>query len=55
MLGTVAERYSGLRLPDVHYMLQPKDFTGKMVIELAASLKDFYGPGDPKQIYSKVL
>lgn len=23
--------------------------------ELAASLKDFYGPGDPKQIYSKVL
>jgi len=22
---------------------------------LAASLKDFYGPGDPKQIYSKVL
>jgi len=23
--------------------------------ELQASLKDFYGPGDPKQIYSKVL
>ncbi len=23
--------------------------------ELAASLRDFYGPGDPKQIYSKVL
>jgi len=23
--------------------------------ELAASLKDFYGPGDPKQIYVKVL
>jgi GNAT superfamily N-acetyltransferase len=23
--------------------------------QLAASLKDFYGPGDPKQIYSKVL
>ena len=23
--------------------------------KLAASLKDFYGPGDPKQIYSKVL
>jgi GNAT superfamily N-acetyltransferase len=23
--------------------------------ELHASLKDFYGPGDPKQIYSKVL
>jgi GNAT superfamily N-acetyltransferase len=23
--------------------------------ELAASLKDFYGPGDPKQIYSKIL
>jgi len=22
---------------------------------LAASLKDFYGPGDPKQIYTKVL
>jgi hypothetical protein len=22
---------------------------------LQASLKDFYGPGDPKQIYSKVL
>ena len=22
---------------------------------LAASLKDFYGPGDPKQVYSKVL
>ena len=22
---------------------------------LAASLEDFYGPGDPKQIYSKVL
>lgn len=23
--------------------------------ELQASLKDFYGPGDPKQIYAKVL
>lgn len=23
--------------------------------ELAASLKDFYGPGDPKQVYVKVL
>jgi GNAT superfamily N-acetyltransferase len=23
--------------------------------ELQASLKDFYGPGDPKQVYSKVL
>ncbi len=23
--------------------------------ELQASLKDFYGPGDPKQIYSKML
>jgi ribosomal protein S18 acetylase RimI-like enzyme len=23
--------------------------------ELVASLKDFYGPGDPKQIYAKVL
>lgn len=23
--------------------------------QLQASLKDFYGPGDPKQIYSKVL
>jgi GNAT superfamily N-acetyltransferase len=23
--------------------------------DLQASLKDFYGPGDPKQIYSKVL
>lgn len=23
--------------------------------ELQASLKDFYGPGDPKQIYSRVL
>jgi len=23
--------------------------------ELAASLRDFYGPGDPKQIYSKTL
>lgn len=23
--------------------------------ELMASLKDFYGPGDPKQIYAKVL
>jgi GNAT superfamily N-acetyltransferase len=23
--------------------------------QLAASLKDFYGPGDPKQIYRKVL
>jgi GNAT superfamily N-acetyltransferase len=23
--------------------------------ELAASLKDFYGPDDPKQVYSKVL
>lgn len=23
--------------------------------ELRASLKDFYGPGDPKQIYAKVL
>ncbi|HUV00265.1 MAG TPA: GNAT family N-acetyltransferase [Bacteroidales bacterium] len=23
--------------------------------ELQASLRDFYGPGDPKQIYSKVL
>jgi hypothetical protein len=23
--------------------------------ELQASLREFYGPGDPKQIYSKVL
>ena len=23
--------------------------------ELQASLKDFYGPGDPKQVYSKIL
>jgi hypothetical protein len=23
--------------------------------ELQASLKDFYGPGDPKQVYAKVL
>ena len=30
-------------------------FYRKNGYELAASLKDFYGPGDPKQIYSKVL
>jgi len=30
-------------------------FYRKNGYELSASLKDFYGPGDPKQIYSKVL
>lgn len=30
-------------------------FYRKNGYQLAASLKDFYGPGDPKQIYSKVL
>jgi len=30
-------------------------FYRKNGYELAASLKDFYGPGDPKQIYSKEL
>jgi GNAT superfamily N-acetyltransferase len=30
-------------------------FYQKNGYELAASLKEFYGPGDPKQIYSKVL
>lgn len=30
-------------------------FYRKNGYELAASLKDFYGPGDPKQIYSKAL
>jgi len=30
-------------------------FYRKNGYELAASLRDFYGPGDPKQIYSKVL
>lgn len=30
-------------------------FYRKNGYELQASLKDFYGPGDPKQIYSKVL
>lgn len=30
-------------------------FYRKRGYELAASLKDFYGPGDPKQVYSKVL
>jgi GNAT superfamily N-acetyltransferase len=30
-------------------------FYRKNGYELAASLKEFYGPGDPKQIYSKFL
>jgi GNAT superfamily N-acetyltransferase len=30
-------------------------FYRKNGYQLAASLKDFYGPGDPKQIYSKEL
>lgn len=30
-------------------------FYRKNGYQLAASLEDFYGPGDPKQIYSKVL
>jgi GNAT superfamily N-acetyltransferase len=30
-------------------------FYKKNGYELQASLKDFYGPGDPKQIYSRVL
>lgn len=32
-----------------------ESFYRKNGYELQASLKDFYGPGDPKQIYSKVL
>jgi GNAT superfamily N-acetyltransferase len=32
-----------------------ESFYRKNGYQLAASLKDFYGPGDPKQIYSKVL
>ena len=30
-------------------------FYKKNAYSLQASLKDFYAPGDPKQIYSKVL
>lgn len=32
-----------------------EDFYRKNGYSLQASLKDFYAPGDPKQIYSKVL
>ena len=32
-----------------------EEFYRRNGYDLAASLKDFYGPGDPKQIYSKVL
>jgi D-alanine-D-alanine ligase len=32
-----------------------EEFYRKNGYELAASLKDFYSPGDPKQIYVKVL
>jgi GNAT superfamily N-acetyltransferase len=32
-----------------------ESFYRKNGYQLAASLKDFYSPGDPKQIYSKVL
>jgi GNAT superfamily N-acetyltransferase len=32
-----------------------EEFYKRNGYELQASLKDFYGPGDPKQVYSKVL
>ena len=32
-----------------------EEFYRRNGYELQASLKEFYGPGDPKQIYSKVL
>jgi len=32
-----------------------ESFYSKNGYQLQASLRDFYGPGDPKQIYSKVL
>lgn len=32
-----------------------EEFYRRNGYDLAASLKDFYSPGDPKQIYSKVL
>lgn len=32
-----------------------EEFYKRNGYELKASLKDFYGPGDPKQVYSKIL
>jgi GNAT superfamily N-acetyltransferase len=32
-----------------------ESFYHKNGYQIQASLRDFYGPGDPKQIYSKVL
>ena len=32
-----------------------EEFYKRNGYELQASLKDFYGPGDPKQIYARVL